>query len=322
MRFMKGEAYLAARGFLGHLLEELPDPTRVDEELVSRWSPDSDSSGTAGAQPRDASGPEPYWTRNIWLQPFLLEFDSISQAAKALRSIQRNWAPYPSRLHRRMALIAEALPPLPLKPKTFPFALPTSPMGSFTLLDEHLLLGSAVCSSPFPNGEFSFVEDKIGPLSRAYRKLWEALLYAGSMPRPGDLCVDAGASPGGWTWALARLGAKVIAIDRADLDETVAALPGVNCVKHDAFTLRPDDIGPVEWLCSDVICYPEALFDWVSSWRDSGLAKNFICTIKMQGPSFDKATTDKFAAIPGSKVIHLWHNRHELTWINVSEPTS
>ena len=319
---MKGAAYLAARGFLGHLLEELPDQTRVDEELVSRWSIDQQSDDDATAPALDAMPPKPYWTRNVWLEPFLLEFDSISQAAKALRSIQRNWAPYPSRLHRRMALIAEALPPLPLKPKTFPFALPTSPMGSFTLLDEHLLLGSAVCSSPFPNGEFSFVEDKIGPPSRAYRKLWEALLYAGSMPRPGDLCVDAGASPGGWTWALARLGAKVIAIDRADLDETVAALPGVNCVKHDAFTLRPDDIGPVEWLCSDVICYPEALFDWVSSWRDSGLAKNFICTIKMQGPSFDKATTDKFAAIPGSKVIHLWHNRHELTWINVSEPTS
>ena len=184
-------------------------------KLVSRWSPDPQSNGAATAPVLDAMPAKPYWTRNVWLQPFLLEFDSISQAAKALRSIQRNWAPYPTRLHRRMALIAEALPPLPLKPKTFPFALPTSPMGSFTLLDEHLLLGSAACSSPFPNGEFSFVEDKIGPPSRAYRKLWEALLYAGSKPRPGDLCMDAGASPGGWTWALAGLGAKVIAIDRA-----------------------------------------------------------------------------------------------------------
>ena len=88
-------------------------------------------------------------------------------------------------------------------------------------------------------------------------------------------------------------------------------------MKHDAFTLRPADIGPVDWLCSDVICYPEALFDWVSAWRESGLAKNFICTIKMQGQQFDKSATDRFAAIPGSQIIHLWHNRHELTWMNI-----
>ena len=313
MQFLKGAAYLAARGFLSHLLDELPGATRVDEDLVSSWSASPDA---AEGAVEDAISGNIYWTRNVWRSPFLLEFDSISQAAKALRSMQRNWAPYPTRLHRRMALIAEALPHLPDKPKTFPFPLPSAPMGGFTLLDEHLLLGSAACSSPFPNGEFSFVEDREGPPSRAYRKLWEALLYAGTMPGPGDLCVDAGACPGGWTWALAGLGAKVIAIDRAPIDESVAAMPGVSYMKHDAFTLKPADLGPVDWLCSDVICYPEALFDWVASWRESGLARNFICTIKMQGSSFDKTTTDKFAAIPGSKVIHLWHNKHELTWIN------
>lgn len=310
MQFLKGEAYLAARGFLGHLLDELPGYGRVDEELVGCWSPDS--SPLPETTPKNI-----YWTRNVWREPFLLEFDSISQAAKALRAVQRNWAAYPTRLHRRTALIVDALPHIPVKPKAFPFSLPESPMGSFTLLEEHLLLGSARCSSPFPNGEFSFVEDKEGPPSRAYRKLWEALLFAGRLPAPGDLCVDAGACPGGWTWVLAGLGADVIAIDRAPLDESVAAMPGVRYMKHDAFTLKPGDIGPVDWLCSDVICYPEALFDWISAWRESGLAKNFICTIKMQGPSFDKTTTDKFAAIPGSKIIHLWHNRHELTWINV-----
>lgn len=324
---MKGAAYLAARGFLGHLLEELPGFMRLDDELVGCWDPaaagkgsaaDTGAEAGAGIVPCRFDSPSPYWTRNVWLQPFLLEFDSISQAAKTLRSMQRNWAAYPTRLHRRMALIAEALPPLPLKPKAFPFILPTSPMGSFTLLDEHLLLGSAVCSSPFPNGEFSFVEDKVGPPSRAYRKLWEALLYAGRLPVPGERCLDAGASPGGWTWALASLGASVLAVDRAPLEESVASMPGVRYMKHDAFTLRPDDLEPVDWLFSDVICYPEALYDWITACRESGFAKNYICTIKMQGTSFDRTTTDKFAAIPGSKVIHLWHNRHELTWINTA----
>ena len=313
MHFVRGKAYLAARGFLDHLVGELPGHSRVDGELVGCWSGDQ-------ADPEEGIPGNVYWARNVWLEPFLVEFDSISQAAKALRSIQRNWAPYPTRLHRRTALIAEALPHIPLKPKAFPFTLPGSPMGSFTLIDEHLLLGSAACSSPFPNGEFDFVEDKVEPPSRAYRKLWEALLYAGRLPGPGDLCLDAGASPGGWTWALAGLGASVLAIDRAPLAESVAALPGVRYMRHDAFTLRPSELGPVDWLCSDVICYPEALLDWVSAWREAGLARNFICTIKMQGSSFDRTVTDKFAALPGSRVMHLWHNRHELTWICVEDP--
>ncbi|HEY9053391.1 MAG TPA: hypothetical protein VIO60_01090, partial [Rectinemataceae bacterium] len=75
------------------------------------------------------------------------------------------------------------------------------------------------------------------------------------------------------------------------------------------------DIGPVDWLCSDVICYPNALWAWVEAWLASGLAKNYICTIKMQGEGWDKDACSRFASVPGSRMIHLWHNRHELTWI-------
>jgi 23S rRNA (cytidine2498-2'-O)-methyltransferase len=301
VRELGGSCYHAARGFLSLLLEELPERDRVDGELVTVLGP----------------AKRPYWTRNAWEKPLIIEFASVGDAAKALRSIQRNWAPLPARLHRRAALIAEKLPPLPLKPKVFPFAPPDVPMGAFTLLDENTMLASPTCSSPFPNGEFEFAEDKEGPPSRAYRKLWEALVLAGKLPGPGQKCVDAGASPGGWTWALAGLGAEVLAIDRAELEPRIAALPSVKALKHDAFTLKPRDIGEVDWLCSDVICYPPALLEWISQWLESGLAKNFVCTIKMQGEGFDKATTDRFAAIPGSRIVHLWHNRHELTWINL-----
>jgi 23S rRNA (cytidine2498-2'-O)-methyltransferase len=301
VRELDATCYHAARGFLSLLLDELPERDRVDGELVT----------VLGKRPTA------YWTRNVWEKPCLIEFSSVGEAAAALRSIQRNWAPLPSRLHRRSALIAEKLPPLPLKPKAFPFIPPDVPMGAFTLLDENRMLASPLCSSPFPNGEFEFEEDREGPPSRAYRKLWEALMLAGAMPGEGDTCVDAGASPGGWTWALAGLGAEVIAIDRADLEPRIAALPKVRVLRHDAFTLKPRELGAVDWLLSDVICYPPALFEWISSWLESGLAKNYVCTIKMQGAGFDKASTDRFAAIPGSRILHLWHNRHELTWINL-----
>ncbi|OHD18044.1 MAG: methyltransferase [Spirochaetes bacterium GWD1_61_31] len=294
-----GACYHAAYGFLHHLQAELPSAYRVDGELLTVMGP----------------ARRAFWTRNTWLEPFTFEFDSISQAAKRLKELQRNWAAYPFRLARRCAHIQSSLPHVPIKPRAFPFARPSAPMGAFALLDEHTMLASAVCSSPWPNGQIDFVEDKEGPPSRAYRKLWEALVMAGVWPKPGDRCIDAGATPGGWTWVLAGLGASVTAIDRAPLDPAVAAMPGVTYLKHNAFTLKPEDLGPVDWLCSDVICYPEALYEWVRLWLDASLAKNFICTIKMQGKDWDKATTEAFAAIPGSQVLHLWHNKHELTWI-------
>ncbi|HEY9054246.1 MAG TPA: SAM-dependent methyltransferase, partial [Rectinemataceae bacterium] len=250
---LDGRSYLAARGFFSHLLEELPEKTRVDGELVSDWVmpgterpypaaesvrsslvPDASIVSDAQDRSKPKERKEVYWTRNQWLEPFLLEFGSISEAAKALKAIQRNWACYPTRFARRSILIAKALPPLPLKPKAFPFRAPATPMGSFTLLDEHLLLGSAICSSPFPNGEFSFVEDREGPPSRAYRKLWEAFVLSGRWPRPGDVCLDAGASPGGWTWVLASLGASVLSIDRAPLEPRIAKMPNVEWQQHDA----------------------------------------------------------------------------------------
>jgi 23S rRNA (cytidine2498-2'-O)-methyltransferase len=119
---------------------------------------------------------------------------------------------------------------------------------------------------------------------------------------------------------LARLEAEVIAVDRAPLEPRIAVLPGVSFVKHDAFTLRPEDVGPLDWLFCDAACYPSRLYEWVERWLASGLCANFVCTIKMRGavggaaePDFD--TPRRFAAVPGSTVVHLWHNKHELTWI-------
>ena len=65
------------------------------------------------------------------------------------------------------------------------------------MLDPETMLAAAQCTSPFPNGEIGFVEDRIGPPSRAYLKLWEALTLIGSRPGPGERRVDLGSSPGG-----------------------------------------------------------------------------------------------------------------------------
>mgnify|MGYP003331488862 CR=1 FL=1 len=78
--------------------------------------------------------------------------------------------------------------------------------------------------------------------------------------------------------------------------------------------LEPDSVGPVDWLFSDIICYPARLLRLVERWRASGLVKNFVCTIKFQGVT-DHESAEAFAAIPGARVLHLHHNKHELTFL-------
>jgi 23S rRNA (cytidine2498-2'-O)-methyltransferase len=101
-------------------------------------------------------------------------------------------------------------------------------------------------------------------------------------------------------------------------------MPGVRYQRHDAFTLSPGDLGPLDWVFCDVACYPQRLFGWVEKMLGSGLCRNFVCTIKMQGgpPSGplgggDFDTPRRFAALPGGQVLHLYHNKHELTWIRI-----
>jgi 23S rRNA (cytidine2498-2'-O)-methyltransferase len=272
-----------------------------------------------------------FWQLNTWLSPFKVEFDSIKEAARALRGIQRNWAPVLTTQFRRGELIRGALPYVNDKPHDFPWLLPDAPMGAFTLTDAHTLIASAECTSPFPGGVLRFRENKVEPPSRAYLKLWEALTRARVWPQPGQLCVDAGACPGGWTWALRELGANVLAIDRAELDSSLMS-GNIRFVKHDAFTLTPEQVcdmlgGVPAWVCSDVICYPQRLYEWVEKWLAFAEARpdqpiNFVCTIKMQGggtnnENFAAAmdTARRFAAIPGSTVTHLCYNKHELCWV-------
>jgi 23S rRNA (cytidine2498-2'-O)-methyltransferase len=184
------------------------------------------------------------------------------------------------------------------------------------LLDAGTMLAASRCTSPFPNGEIQFVEDRTGPPSRAYLKLWEALTLIGQWPGPGEICLDFGSSPGGWSWALQQMGAQVISVDKAPLVPEIARLPGIEYRQESAFALDPRTVGPVDWLFSDVVCYPSRLLALVERWLATGICRNFVCTIKFQGPT-DHETTRRFAAIPGSQLRHLFHNKHELTWSKI-----
>jgi len=297
-----GSAYQAAEGFADVLAESLSRRGVA----VTAWH------GLLALSP-DPPVDMP-WALNIWTNPRELPAPSIGAAADALRAIQRNWGFYPFDFAGRAALITARLPPLKPKTLVFPCAAPTAHLGAWTLLAPDRLLASPTQTSPFVNGAVAFAEDRQGPPSRAYLKLWEALTLWRDTPKPGELCLDLGASPGGWSFTLARLGARVVAIDKAPLDPAVAAMPGVTVRQESAFALDPQQEGPVDWLFSDVIAYPARLLALVQGWIASGRVRKILCTVKFQGET-DHASAEAFAAIPGGRLLHLFHNKHELTFL-------
>ncbi|MBO4288097.1 MAG: SAM-dependent methyltransferase [Kiritimatiellae bacterium] len=264
----------------------------------------------------------PYWAKTTLPHPFLMRFGSIGEAAKGLMAKARNWTPYCFTVFRRTELVQEKLPFLHFKPRAFPYEIPHTPMGFYTLLDGNALLASAETGNCAPGGAVTFIEDHTNPPSRAYLKLQEALtwtrhFFGVELPHAGQRCFDAGACPGGWSWVLRGLGADVFAVDRSELAPGLMHDKHVTFQRHDAFTLRPEETGPFDWVVSDVICYPERLLPWIEGWIASGLVRNMVCTIKLQG-GVDWGLIDRFAALPDSRVIHLNYNKHELTFLHAA----
>lgn len=290
-------AYLASEGYESQLEREL-------EGIVCRY-------GRLFVTDRELQ--RTFWAQNIWLTPTIAHFSSISEAAHLLRAIQRDWALYSYTEHRRAKLIEGKLPSLSSRPLPFPPPLSFKAMGSWTLVSRHEILYSAKCSSPFQNGVPQF-EANLEPPSRAYMKLWEGLAVMGRTPVSGERCLEIGASPGGWTWALAKLGVDLLSVDRSALAPSVSSLPNVTFKEANGFSMVPELVGKVDWIFSDVACYPAKLLDWVHLWLESGSCKNYFCTLKFQGVD-NYAIAERFASLAGSRVQHLPSNKHELTWM-------
>jgi len=261
-----------------------------------------------------------FWVQNVWIDAQVEKVESIKKTAQFLKAIQRNWWAYPLNLARRTALIQETLPRIVQQQHPFPFAVPSSPLGSFALLSEDSMIYSPHCSSAIPNGEFLFQDPAYKTPSAAYLKIWEGLCRFGSFPRKGDDCIDLGSSPGSWTQALLELGCSVLSVDKANL--AIESRPELTFLKKDAFKIDP--LSPPipespKWIFSDIICYPEKLLELAKTWKAAHPSANFIFTIKFQGP-WDRKIVKEFEAIPNSKVIHLYNNKHELSWL--SKPAS
>lgn len=256
------------------------------------------------------------FAEDVWYNPVIMTFKSISEAADILRQAGKFWYLNPIANIRRSRLIESQLRKLPPLDRNFPIEKEIPDIGCFSLLDENTLVCSSRRWKKWPLGECHFIEDKKHPPNRAYLKLWEALTLFGRYPKPGDTAIDLGASPGGWTYVMQSLGTKVTAVDKATLDPAIAKLPNVTSLQQSAFALDPQDCNnKIDWLLGDIACYPDRLYGLVSKWLDSGKVDQMILTIKLQGET-NLEMIQKFQDIPDSRVMHLFHNKHEVTFFH------
>jgi 23S rRNA (cytidine2498-2'-O)-methyltransferase len=136
---------------------------------------------------------------------------------------------------------------------------------------------------------------------------------------PGDSCIDLGSSPGGWTWAIAQLGAQVTSVDLSELDSNVLALRVVRFQQGDAFTLDPASCPRLDWIFSDVISEPRKILELVQRWLIVHPDASYVCSVKFKG-EIDFRIMAALQRIKGSFMIHLNHNKHEVTWVRLGPP--
>ncbi len=259
----------------------------------------------------------PIWAQDWWPDTQVIPYKTKSDALKILKS-QKNLGTYYNSTGTTSTLaqnIRRELRELELKridyvvPSKFNFKYFT-----WSILDQSHLL---VCEKPysqFPLGWHEFNEDKSVPPNRAYLKLWEVLCLGHIRLKPEDVAIDLGSSPGGWTWALSEQVAKVYSVDKAPLDPKITKAKSIHYQEGDAFKLGPKDFADVTWLFSDIICTPEKLLQLVNQWTSQSQVQNYVCTIKFKGAS-DFEIMNKFKEFENSKIIHLYQNKNEVTWI-------
>lgn len=257
-----------------------------------------------------------YWYQQEWKNAQLHQFASIKDAADFLKSKTNLWSSLAFHLFRRTDLIQDKL--RYLKERSLAFFSNAEPkssasLGGWFLCDAQHLIYSTVIDPRQVHGKYEFQEDKVGPPSRAYLKLWEFFTRVAQVPKTDSLTLDLGAAPGGWSWVLLQIGARVVAFDKAPLDAKISNHPNCTYKNMSAFAVNPKDYLAAAWVFSDIICYPQKSLQLIKKWLDAGYLGNMVFTIKFQGKT-DFVVMEELRQIPGAQLVHLYQNKHELMW--------
>ncbi len=159
--------------------------------------------------------------------------------------------------------------------------------------------------------------DHLAPC-RSYYKLEEAWNQTGIFPRKNDVCVDLGAAPGGWTWAALKRGARVTAVDFADLKPHVEKHPRCEHSIDNGYAYMPQKT--VDWMFCDMIVKPMSTLGLLDRWLEAKACRRFVVNVKFRGkqPETILLAIDELAKKHGlSKLVirHLYYDRNEITLI-------
>lgn len=152
--------------------------------------------------------------------------------------------------------------------------------------------------------------------SRAALKLQEGLEWVGLRLATGEVAVDLGAAPGGWTWTAVQQGVRVLAVDPGRLRRDLEAHPRVTYYQQSAFDFEPPS--PVDWLLGDMAWRPLEVAALVAKWFRRRWAQFALVNFKL--PMKEKVSmvyriigTLEGAGARGIRVRQLYHDRNEVT---------
>lgn len=156
-------------------------------------------------------------------------------------------------------------------------------------------------------------------ISRAYYKLFESILWSRLPVRPGDTCVEIGSAPGGASQALLELRLKVIGVDPALMNPTIAAHADFRHIRKRGKEVRKKEFADVKWLVSDSNVIPEQTLDTVEDIVKNSQVhvRGMLITIKMPEWNFANEIPKYLSRIRswGYKYVkprHLAFNRQEI----------
>lgn len=180
------------------------------------------------------------------------------------------------------------------------------------LVSRELLLG----------GQRRMADDPLAP-SRSYLKVEEAYAVLGREPAPGELVVDLGAAPGGWSYSAAKRGARVLALDNGPLKGGALDHPLIEHRRADAYGHRPAPGERADWMFCDLVDDPhEVLRRIVAPWLENAWCRRFVVILKFGRVDplallrEVRAPDSVFARrAPGTRVRHLYHDREEFTLV-------
>jgi 23S rRNA (cytidine2498-2'-O)-methyltransferase len=152
--------------------------------------------------------------------------------------------------------------------------------------------------------------------SRSARKLEEALVWLGTGPEAGELCVDLGAAPGGWTWLLLNRRARVIAVDPARMEPRLLEQRRLRHVQGSAFDWQPEE--PADWLFCDMAWRPLEVAQMLGRWARLRQTRMLVANFKL--PMKRKAEmVARLCELLGAsgyrqlRTRQLYHDREEIT---------